>query len=245
MKTIFLTGANKGLGLEFTRQYLEQGNRVIATCRNKGKASELMSLVTRYHGFLEIFHMDLADFDSIRKLGKLLSKRGIDLFINNAATNAGYITNSDQNVFGNLNPNIWTNVFSANCVAPLLLAEVLYLNILMGNDKKMIFLSAKTASILDNTSGGFYMNRTARTALNQSVKSLSIDLLKDKISIAAISPGWVATDSGGVGIANDSKRQKALIDPKKSVSGMIKVIERLSLEKSGSFVDYKGQSIPW
>ena len=60
MKTIFLTGANKGLGLEFTRQYLEQGNRVIATCRNKGKASELMSLVTRYHGFLEIFHMDLA-----------------------------------------------------------------------------------------------------------------------------------------------------------------------------------------
>ena len=245
MKTIFLTGANKGLGLEFTRQYLEQGNRVIATCRNKGKASELMSLVTRYHGFLEIFHMDLADFDSIRQLGKLLSKRGIDLFINNAATNAGYITNSDQNVFGNLNPNIWTNVFSANCVAPLLLAEVLYLNILMGNDKKMIFLSAKTASISDNSSGGFYINRSARTALNQSVKSLSIDLKEDKISVAVISPGWVATDSGGVGMANESKRPKAMIDPMESVSGMIGVIDQFGFERTGLFIDYKGNIIPW
>ena len=245
MKTIFLTGANKGLGLEFTRQYLEQGNRVIATCRNKGKASELMSLVTRYHGFLEIFHMDLADFDSIRKLGKLLSKRGIDLFINNAATNAGYITNSDQNVFGNLNPNIWTNVFSANCVAPLLLAEVLYPNILIGREKKMIFLTAKTASISDNFSGGFYINRSARTALNQSVKSLSIDLTEDKISVAVISPGWVATDSGGLGMVNEYKRPKAMIEPMESVSGMIEVIEQLSFERSGVFVDYKGKSISW
>jgi NAD(P)-dependent dehydrogenase (short-subunit alcohol dehydrogenase family) len=245
MKTIFLTGTNKGLGLEFTRQYLEQGNRVIATCRNREKASELMSLATRYNGFLEVFYMDLADFDSIKKLGKLLSDRGIDLFINNAATNAGYITNSDQNVFGNLNPNVWIDVFSANCVAPLLLAEVFYPNMLIGSDKKMIFLTAKTASILDNTSGGFYMNRSARTALNQSVKSLSIDLLKDKISIAAISPGWVATDSGGVGMANESKRPKAMIDPSESVLGMIKVIEQLNLKKSGSFVDYKGKPIPW
>tara|TARA_B100000767_G_C19632769_1_gene479021 strand:+ start:385 stop:930 length:546 start_codon:yes stop_codon:yes gene_type:complete len=181
----------------------------------------------------------------LQKLGKLLSDRGIDLFINNAATNAGYITNSDQNVFGNLNPNVWIDVFSANCVAPLLLAEVFYPNMLIGSDKKMIFLTAKTASILDNTSGGFYMNRSARTALNQSVKSLSIDLLKDKISIAAISPGWVATDSGGVGMANESKRPKAMIDPSESVSGMIKVIEQLNLKKSGSFVDYKGKLIPW
>ena len=245
MKTIFLTGANKGLGLEFTRQYLEQGNRVIATYRNKGKASELMSLVTHYHGFLEIFHTDLADFDSIRKLGKLLRNREIDLFINNAATNAGYITNPDQNVFGNLDPKIWTDVFSANCVAPLMLAEVLYPNILMGREKKMIFLTAKTASISDNSSGGFYMNRSARTALNQSVKSLSIDLKGDKISVAVVSPGWVATDSGGVGMASESKRPKAMIDPSESVSGMIKAIEQLSLEKSGLFVDYMGKPIPW
>ena len=109
----------------------------------------------------------------------------------------------------------------------------------------MIFLTAKTASISDNSSGGFYINRSARTALNQSVKSLSIDLKGDKISVAVVSPGWVATDSGGVGMVSESKRPKAMIDPSESVSGMIKAIEQLSLEKSGSFVDYKGQSIPW
>ena len=245
MKTIFLTGTNKGLGLEFVRQYLEQGNRVIATCRNTQKAPELISLVKHYNGLLEVFYMDLADFDSIRKLGKLLRNREIDLFINNAATNAGYITNPDQNVFGNLDPKIWTDVFSANCVAPLMLAEVLYPNILMGREKKMIFLTAKTASISDNSSGGFYMNRSARTALNQSVKSLSIDLKGDKISVAVVSPGWVATDSGGVGMVSESKRPKAMIDPSESVSGMIKAIEQLSLEKSGLFVDYMGKPIPW
>ena len=245
MKTVLVTGTNKGLGLEFVRQYLEQGNRVIATCRNTQKAPQLMSLVNHYRGRLEVFYMDLADFDSIKNLGHLLSKIEIDLFINNAATNAGYITNPDQNVFGKLNPKIWTDVFSANCVAPLMLAEVLYPNILMGREKKMIFLTAKTASISDNSSGGFYINRSARTALNQSVKSLSIDLKGDKISVGVISPGWVATDSGGVGMANESKRPRAMIDPTESVSGMIEVIEQLSLEKTGTFVDYNGKSIPW
>jgi NAD(P)-dependent dehydrogenase (short-subunit alcohol dehydrogenase family) len=245
LKTIFLTGTNKGLGLEFVRQYLEQGNRVIATCRNRQKAPELMSLVNQYKGLLDVYYMDLADFESINNLGNLLRNREIDIFINNAATNAGYITNKDQNVFGKLNPNLWIDVFSANCVAPLLLAEVLHPNILIGREKKMIFLTAKTASISDNSSGGFYMNRSARTALNQSVKSLSIDLKGDKISVAVVSPGWVATDSGGVGMVSESKRPKAMIDPSESVSGMIKAIEQLSLEKSGLFVDYKGKLIPW
>ena len=156
MKTIFLTGTNKGLGLEFVRQYLKQGNRVIATCRNRQKAPELMSLVNQYKGLLDVYYMDLADFESINNLGNLLRNREIDIFINNAATNVGYITNKDQNVFGKLNPNLWIDVFSANCVAPLLLAEVLHSNILIGREKKMIFLTAKTASISDNSSGGFY-----------------------------------------------------------------------------------------
>ena len=245
MKTIFLTGTNKGLGLEFTRQYLEQGNRVIATCRNTQKAPELMSLVNHYKGLLEVFYMDLADFDSINNLGNLLRNREIDLFINNAATNAGYVTNAEKNVFGKLNPKIWIDVFSTNCVAPLLLAEVLYPNMLIGREKKMIFLTAKTASISDNSSGGFYINRSARTALNQSVKSLSIDLKEDKISVAVISPGWVATDSGGVGMANESKRPKAMIDPMESVSGMIGVIDQFGFERTGLFIDYKGNIIPW
>jgi NAD(P)-dependent dehydrogenase (short-subunit alcohol dehydrogenase family) len=245
MKTVFLTGTNKGLGLEFVRQYLKQGNRVIATCRDMQKATELMHLNDYYPKHLEILSMDLADTKSIENLGNLLKNRVIDLFINNAATNVGYITHSDQNVFGNLNPDTWSGVFDLNCVAPLLLAQTLYPNLLLGSDRKMIFLSAKTASISDNMSGGFYMNRSVRTALNQSVKSLSIDLLKDKIAVAAISPGWVATDSGGAGIADESKRPKAMIDPVKSVSGMIAVIEDLGLQKTGLFVDYKGEVIPW
>ena len=117
-----------------------------------------------------------------------------------------------------------------------MIAQQLKKNILSGVEKKIIFMSAKTASIEDNSSGGMYINRSTRTALNQVVKSLSIDLEKDHVNVLAMSPGWVKTDSGGKG---------ALIDIKTSVVGMINVISKLNRESSGSFMDYKGEIIPW
>ena len=236
MATVFITGTNKGLGYEFVRQYLKLGYKVIATCRNIAHADNLNNLSSNFSDKLKLVEMDLNDVDSVKNLSKTLKSDVIDIFISNAATNLGYISNKEKNVFGAIDEKIWIEVLKLNCVMPLMIAQQLKTNILQGNEKKIIFMSAKTASIEDNISGGMYMNRSTRTALNQVVKSLSIDLEKDHVNVLAMSPGWVKTDSGGKG---------ALIDVKTSVDGMINVISKLTRESSGSFMDYKGEIIPW
>jgi len=236
MATVFITGTNKGLGYEFVRQYLKLGYKVIATCRNIASADNLNNLSLIFSDKLKLVEMDLNDVDSVKNLSETLKNDVIDIFISNAATNLGYISNKEKNIFGAIDEKIWIEVLKLNCVMPLMLAQQLKKNILSGVEKKIIFMSAKTASIEDNSSGGMYMNRSTRTALNQVVKSLSIDLEKDNVNVLAMSPGWVKTDSGGKG---------ALIDVKTSVAGMMNVISKLNRESSGSFMDYKGEIIPW
>jgi len=236
MATVLITGTNKGLGYEFVRQYLKLGYKVIATCRSISNASNLANLKSTFLKQLSLIEMDLSDSASIKSLSKTLKGEPIDILISNAATNVGYISNKEKNVFGEIDEYIWMDVFKLNCIMPLVIAQELKENILNGVEKKLVFMSAKTASIEDNKSGGMYMNRSARTALNQVVRSLSIDLKKDNVKILAMSPGWVKTDSGGEG---------ALIDTKTSVTGMISVIRKLELKSSGSFIDYKGDKIPW
>ena len=236
MATVFITGTNKGLGYEFVRQYLKLGYKVIATCRNIAHADNLNNLSSIFSDKLKLVEMDLNDVDSVKNLSETLKNDVIDIFISNAATNLGYISNKEKNIFGAIDEKIWIEVLKLNCVMPLMIAQQLKKNILSGVEKKIIFMSAKTASIEDNISGGMYMNRSTRTALNQVVKSLSIDLEKDHVNVLAMSPGWVKTDSGGKG---------ALIDVKTSVDGMINVISKLNRESSGSFMDYKGEIIPW
>ena len=140
------------------------------------------------------------------------------------------------NTFGHIKSENWLPIFKANCIAPLLLTQLLYGNFLLGNEKKIVFISSKPASITENTGGSMYMSRSSRSALNQVIKSLSIDLVGEGISVASISPGWVKTDSGGL---------NALIDVNTSVTGIRNVIDNLSIKNSGKFWDYNGKSIPW
>ena len=170
----------------------------------------------------------------------------IDIFINNAGVTFGYSRNAKLsntgislnklNAFGHIQTENWLPIFKANCIAPLLLAQLLYKNIMLGKEKKMVFISSKPASITENTGGSMYMSRSSRSALNQVIKSLSIDLLGEGISVASISPGWVKTDSGGL---------NALIDVNTSVAGIRNVIENLTIKNSGKFWDYNGEFIPW
>ena len=236
MKTVFITGTNKGLGLEFTRQYLTEGWNVIATCRSPSTAKDLLSLKEKHPSNLTILSMDLTNEASIKQLGEKIGERPIDIFISNAGTATGYTSGANLNDFGNVQSEPWVDIFRTNCVAPLLLAQVVHPNILLGSDKKLIFITSKPASITENTGGALYMNRSSRTALNQVIKSLSIDLYEQGISVASVSPGWVKTDSGGEG---------ALIDAETSVSGIKKVIEELDMSQTARFCDYKGEAIAW
>ena len=246
MKTILVTGTNKGIGLEFARQYLNDGFKVIATCRNLSKLDGLDRLVNSFPDRISIYQMELLDEKSIESFSSKIKDIPIDIFINNAGLTFGYSRNAKLsntgislnklNTFGYIKSENWLPIFKANCIAPLLLTQLLYRNFLLGNQKKIVFISSKPASITENTGGSMYMSRSSRSALNQVIKSLSVDLIKDGISVASISPGWVKTDSGGI---------NALIDVHTSVTGIKKIINELTLENTGNFWDYNGELIPW
>ena len=246
MKTILVTGTNKGIGLEFARQYLNDGFKVIATCRNLSKLDGLDRLVNSFPDRISIYQMELLDEKSIESFSSKIKDIPIDIFINNAGLTFGYSRNAKLsnsgislnklNTFGYIKSENWLPIFKANCIAPLLLTQLLYRNFLLGKQKKIVFISSKPASITENTGGSMYMSRSSRSALNQVIKSLSVDLIKEGISVASISPGWVKTDSGGI---------NALIDVHTSVTGIKKIINELTLENTGNFWDYNGELIPW
>lgn len=230
MATILITGTNRGIGLEFTRQYLACGDRVIATCRNIEAADGLKEL-SRSHDDLEIRQLDVASLESMQEFVQQLADTPIDIFINNAGVYGPRNAN-----FGDIDAQSWASVLQINSIAPLILSQLLMPNLRRGKDKKMLYLTSKMGSIEDNSGGGSYIYRSSKTALNSAVKSLAIDLAGEGFSAAVLHPGWVLTDMGG---------PNALIDTQTSVTGMLKVVDDLDSQSSGSFFNYDGSIIPW
>lgn len=226
-----ITGCNRGIGLEFVEQYLTAGWRVSACVRDTKDAAELEQLVERFPTQLRLFSLDLTRDESIEALKRALADQPIDLLINNAGV---YGPKSLQ--LGNVDRETWLEVLNVNTVAPLLLVQALLPNVLAGQLKKIAILSSKVGSISDNGSGAGYMYRSSKTAVNQVVKSLSIDLASQQVTVLALHPGWVKTRMGG---------PNALIDCEESVRGLRNVIESATLAQSGSFTAFDGQNIDW
>jgi len=192
MGNALITGTNKGLGLGLTKNLLDKGYKVFASCRNMTKARELEELRKSFPKKLIIFQVDVAEANAGENISKFLNDEPIDLFLNNA----GVIGLGAQR-FGAVTSSDWIEVLKVNLIAPLLISQSLIKNIDKGQEKKIFFLSSKVGSIADNTGGGMYIYRSSKTALNQVVKSLSIDLVSKGISVIALHPGWVRTDMGG------------------------------------------------
>ncbi len=231
MKTVFITGSNRGIGLEFVKQYLNDGYQVISCCRNPETADELQSLKITYPKELDIYRLDVSNFKMIEELSKILKGIPIDIIINNAA-----VYGSDHNSFLDIDYQDWSNTFTVNCMSAVKISECFIENISCSNEKKMVFLSSQMGSIDDNGSGGCYLYRSTKASLNAVVKSLSIDLRHRNISTLILHPGWVLTDMGG---------PNAQITTAVSVEGMKKVINNLSVKNSGSFLDFEGMPILW
>lgn len=230
MATILVTGANRGIGLEFTTQYLARGERVLAACRDIAAAQALAQLSSA-HPNLVLLQLDAADEQSINAFPGKLQGEAIDIFINNAG-----VYGPRDSGFGKVSGEDWMFVLQVNSVAPLLLTQALATNLRKGKQKKLVYLTSKMGSIADNGGGGHYIYRSSKTALNMVVKSLAIDLAGEGFIAAVLHPGWVQTDMGG---------PNALIDTRTSVTGMIKVIDGLAAKQSGGFFNYDGAVIPW
>jgi len=230
MATILITGTNRGLGLEFVSQYINRGDRVIATCRNMESADELHEMQMS-HSALQLMELDVLKQDSIERFAEAIKGEAIDIFI----SNAGVYGPRDGN-FGQVTSSNWLQVLQVNTVAPLILTQILIDNLRLGKDHKLVYITSKMGSIADNSGGGSYIYRSSKAALNQVVKSLAVDLADEGFITAVLHPGWVLTDMGG---------PNAMIDPDTSVEGMIAVIDALGKNQNGRFFAYDGQEIPW
>lgn len=228
--SILITGTNRGIGLEFVKHYLKNNKKVIATYRNKNSSKDLLELKNTTNN-LSLVELDVSIPSSINEFTSKIMDQPIDIFINNAG-----VFGPRNNELENFNVKEWLDVFNINTIAPLLLTHKILKNLRLGKNKKLVFISSKVGSIEENTGGGMYVYRSSKTALNQVIKSLSIDFKDENFIAAALHPGWVQTDMGG---------PNALIDTKTSVKGMIKVIDSLVLMNSGRFYNYDGSSIPW
>lgn len=231
MKTLLVTGANRGLGLEFCRQYAAAGCNVIAACRRPEQAEQLQALAGQYAS-IELQALDVADFSQIEALAATLAERRIDVLLNNA----GVYGDQSGRGFGKLDYQAWADTLAINVMAPVKLAEC-FLPHLQRSDKPLIAsLSSLMGSMADNSSGGSILYRSSKAGLNAAMKSLAIDLRPRNIGVLILHPGWVRTDMGG---------PNGLIDVEESVSGMRRLIDRFDLADSGSFVKYDGSPLPW
>ena len=228
MHTVLITGANRGIGLEFSKQYADDGWQVLACCRHPQSALDLQALAQSNNN-IKIYGLDVADFAQIDALALQLKHENIDLLINNA----GVYPSSN---FGDTDYNDWADGFKVNSMAPLKMAEAFVQHITRSQLKKIATLSSKMGSIDDNSSGESYSYRSSKCAANMVMKSLSIDLKPYGISVVTLHPGWVQTDMGG---------SNAMINTQTSVTGLRKVMDNLSLSTSGQFIAYDGKAINW
>ena len=232
MKTLLITGASRGIGLEFCRQYAADGWRVLACCRAPRKADALSKLAARYPGLIELHALDVTDHAQIEQLARTLSNEAIDLLINNA----GIYPDADKRGFGHTDYAEWMAAFNINAMAPLKMVEAFVQRIARSELKLVVTITSRMGSIDDNGSGGSYLYRSSKAAANMVAKTLAVDLKGLGITSVAFNPGWVMTDMGG---------PNAMIPVEQSVSDMRKVIAGLTPADTGKFIGNDGREIPW
>jgi NAD(P)-dependent dehydrogenase (short-subunit alcohol dehydrogenase family) len=229
MPSILVTGANRGLGLEFAKQYAAGGYRVFATAREPKDATELAALAKAYPS-LSVHKLSVDQAESVAALARELEGQPLDILLNNAG-----VMGPRQQTLGRLDYAGMLETLNVNSIAPLRLAETLLPNVEKSERKLIVALTSGMGSIADS-SGGYYAYRASKAALNMSYHNLALDLKERGIIAIVINPGWVQTDMGGRG---------APLKPDVSISAMRKVFDGLTLADSGKFMDYKGGTWAW
>ncbi|TCK18244.1 NAD(P)-dependent dehydrogenase (short-subunit alcohol dehydrogenase family) [Thiogranum longum] len=229
-ETILITGSNRGIGLELVHQYAAQGWRVLACCRQPDQATALDRLVEQFPD-VSVYALDVAQQDQILKLARDLQEHPIDILFNNA----GIYGPSDA-VFGNTDEAKWLECLRINVIAPMKMMEAFLPHVAASKHKLIAAMSSKMGSMADNGSGGSYIYRSSKAALNAVMKSAAIDLAPRGVKVAILHPGWVKTDMGG---------PNAEITVAESVGRMREILGTVTPKNSGTFFDIDGSIIPW
>jgi NAD(P)-dependent dehydrogenase (short-subunit alcohol dehydrogenase family) len=223
MPLALITGANRGLGLEFTRQYLQDGWRVIGCCRDPDVAHELAKAGA------EVMKLDVTQAADVSAASKRLAGTSIDLLVCNAG-----VSGARAPVLSPVTQADFDQVMHTNVLGPMWISAALADHVRPGG--KIAYLSSRMGSIGAMNNAGSALYRASKAALNAVVKAISLELASRGVTAIALHPGWVKTDMGGAG---------ADLDAGTSVAGMRAVIESAGTRVSGHFFDYTGKEVPW
>lgn len=232
-RTILVTGANRGIGLEFARQLLERGDHVVATARSPGKASALNSLAGEYPGRLHVLPLDVAEPKSHAQLAtELPLVLGDDGRLDMLVNNAGVLHSGER--FGEVGAAHLLDSFRVNAMGPFLLTQALAP--LLADDARVANLSSQLGSIGNLRRFGTPSYDISKAAQNMGTALLAKALAERGIVVLALHPGWVRTDMGG---------DQAEIDAAIAVAGLLRTIEGADAGVSGRFLDWQGEPLPW
>jgi NAD(P)-dependent dehydrogenase (short-subunit alcohol dehydrogenase family) len=229
MTTVIVTGANRGLGLEFTRQYAKDGARVFASCRDPKSARELNRLAAE-NTLVSVRELDVTRAESVAAFKQFVGSAPIDILINNA----GIYGPAKQSAVA-MDYEGWFETLATNLIGPLRLIQAFLASLKSGREKKVVSITSGMGSIAE-TSGGYIAYRTSKAGLNMLMRSAALELKSEGIIVVPLNPGWVRTDMGGSG---------APLSPETSVRRMRQIIAELTLKDSGRFLSHDGREISW
>ena len=236
MPHVFITGANRGLGLEHARQYVDQGWQVTVTARDPEAATDLQALCERHGDALRIVQLDVTDHAAIEALAEQLDGTPIDILLNNAGSfgPAGAPEGMAYQSLANMDYGIWRELLEINLLAPFKIAVALRPNLIAGDQRLLVMMSTGLASITENLHGGAYAYRSSKAGLNILARGMAAEW--PDLIVIAMSPGWCRTDLGG---------PDAPIDPVDSVRAQQALYSRLGSADTGRFIDMDGETVPW
>ena len=236
MPTVFVTGANRGLGYEHVKQYAHKGWKVIACAREPGSAIDLQKLDAEYGDNFIIEQLDVIDHLRIEELAEKHRDTAIDILINNAGTTGplGVPGSMEYMKIDGMDYQIWRDILEVNVLSPFKIATAFRNNIAASEKKILIMMSSDLGSVEQNSFGGFYSYRASKSALNIISKGMSVDW--QDITIIALAPGWCKTYLGG---------EEAEIHPDDSVKDQQEMFEKIVSNNSGMFLDRFGKEVPW
>ena len=237
MSSILITGANQGLGLEFTRQYAADGWDVIACCRSPESAIELAEFAAG-NTKVTIEKLDVREHAAIDALGKKYAGYPLDILLNNAGIigPVPIAENIGRQHFGSMDYAVWRDVLETNTLAPVKMAETFIGNLAAGKQKKLINISSNVASITEMTIPGIAY-ASSKTALNRTMTIVAGQLKERGIIVAMFCPGYVKTRMDAFGYA--------LVEIEQSISALRPLFAGLTIEDTGCFRNFEGRTLAW
>jgi len=225
-----VTGANRGIGLELARQIVARGDEADAGARDPEHAEQLLGLARAHPPRLRVHALDVSDDPSVRRFAAALAPGAVDVVINNAGVIGKWQRVEDFDAQDAI------HTFDVNTLGAIRVSVALLDRVRASSGKKLVAITSGMGSIGDNSTGGAWAYRMSKAALNMAFKNFALELRRDGISCAVINPGWVKTEMGGAG---------ATTPVEESGEDILRVIDRLSLDESGSFFDRKGTKFEW